>query len=291
MHNIRTFIESRYFGGKILEIDFSQLEIRVLAEITNCKRMKQELRDGMDMHCKSMAMAHDMSYQDALDWYKSGKPEAVLARRDAKTISFQKSYGAMPKNIARKSGIPLHQVQQYFTNYSLDYPEVSHAHLMWGEEVQRFAVKSGKMLTNGHEELKGTLRLRSGRFLTLKTYPTPQFLMDKGVYGQFSTQQIMNYPVQGTASDIVNMMWGYIGELILPYVAEDQAHMVATVHDSYVFDVRPEVLHELVRKLKVLLSRTPELFRATFDTEWDLELPFDIEVGDNWKDMKAYEEN
>lgn len=228
MSVFKRVFESRFKGGHIIEADWSQLEINVLAIESQDPVLTDELCAGLDLHTAMTALIYNESYL-----YVSGKisthdPEWVERRRTTKRARFALQYGAHAPRISQLTGWSVVESQTFIDKYYQRYAGVK----QWQGEVAKEVYKTAKPWgVDG--AYKGQYTSPSGRRYVFQTYPNK--------YGDhsFSPNQMKNYPIQGLAADFVAHMIGKLMRSILIADLANNMLLVNTIHDSVILDVHP----------------------------------------------------
>ena len=297
MSDIKKCFETRFEDGALVEMDYSQLEIIGLAVLSNDPVLKNDLREGRDIHCQNAADLYGANYLDVLQCYKAHDPEWTKKRTLTKALSFALQYGAGAKSLAKDNGIPLKLAQKFITNYYDRYSTIK----TWQEDnieaVGASAIPSGRKTPKGYPTMKGFLEMRTGRVYEFEEYDAPSFLVEKGIHTSFSPTQIKNYPVQGfSTGDLVPFAIGEIAKYLYYNKIEKDILIINTVHDSILFDCN-DVTHASLAARRILFQHLRNLkdimvsIRDDINSLWpgiDFALPLgvDSEYGKNWGDMK-----
>ena len=114
MSEIRKYFDSRFTDGHLMEFDFSQLEVIVLAHLSQDKQLMQDIIDGVDMHTANAAKMLNKSE------FKVTASERKLAKR----FSFQLQYGAGAKSMAKSNGVGIQFAKDFIEAYYGRYPRV-----------------------------------------------------------------------------------------------------------------------------------------------------------------------
>lgn len=278
--------------GKIGQIDFSQLEVVVKAFESQDPAMLQDVRDGVDQHCKKLAFKLGEDYEHVLhkckveedDWY-------VLQRKKAKPISFQKAYGAMPYSVAQDLGMDIEEVQAFFDAEDKAYPIAK----QWESDVEDQVNRSRK-LTNKKVEIDGVMCTIGVGYYVGKTGKRYVFEESKApdsmrkprnpkqlkVYTNFPPTQMKNYPIQGLAGELV---WLALGKIYREFLKRDnfggKALLVNTIHDSIIQDAHESVAEESGKLIKECCERVPEYYEERYGHEFNTVLRADLEIGNN----------
>lgn len=310
-------------GWKCVQIDFSQLEIYVTAWLSGDQAMTKDLLGGIDFHCLRLSWAASMSegktYEEI---YKLAKvdevPEWALKRSKAKTISYQKAYGAGAKKLAESTGLHLDDVKELLEKEDSIYyrvkafndhvaqqaensAEYSHSNHIpkalkkGGIHGKRFSKEGYELLPIQYGErniFEEGLYRNVGYFqsITGKRYSYEEYASyDKEgrLRRNFSPTQTKNYQVQGTAADIVAVVTAAILPLLLKH--GDKVEFINTIHDSLWFYVKEEHVDLITPKLCEIMESTPRLFKHYLGIEMPFHVPVDVEIGDNFAELETYD--
>ena len=286
MSEIKKCFPSRWGAdGRIVETDFSQLEIVGVAFLSGDENLKDDIRKGRDLHCMSASFLFNTPYEDI---YKAVKvdndPVWQKRRKAAKSPSFQLQYGAGYKSIAKKCGLTEKQAKTFVENYYGRYKQLKE----WQEENIR-EVNRNRQITDrrspaGYQLGIGYLHGPTGRAYAFMEEEAPDFLKEKGTMTSFQPTQIKNYPSQGFATgDLVPMC---LGELYYELKANEQlrdmALLVNTVHDSVILDVHTSVQECAISTVEKVLTSAPHYLKMQFGIEFDLPINVETSVGLTW---------
>jgi DNA polymerase-1 len=198
--------------GKILvSLDYSQIELRILAHIADIPALQQAFRDGIDIH----AMTASEMFNVPLDQMT---PEI---RRKAKAINFGVIYGISGFGLARNLRIPRGEAQGFIDRYFERFPGIKE----YMSETIKFAQ------THGHVQT-----------LFGRKIHTPE-INAKGPGAGFARRAAINAPIQGTAADVIRRAMVRMPAAIdgLP------AKMLLQVHDELLFEVEEAAAPDLIR--------------------------------------------
>ena len=244
-------------------------------------------------------------------------PVWTLKRSKAKTISYQKAYGAGPKKLAESTGLHLDDVKELldkedsiyyrvkaFNDYvyqtvenTSEYSRAQHiprALKKAGKYGKRFDKKGYEILpiSQGDRTYFEEGRYRSVGFyqsITGKRYAFEEYgSVDRNgeVRVSYSPTQTKNYQVQGTAADIVAVVTAAILPLLLKH--GDKVEFINTIHDSLWFYVKEEHIDLITPKLCEIMESTPRLFKHYLGIEMPFHVPVDAEIGDSFADLETY---
>jgi len=295
LQNVPPFVtelfESRYGPkGSIVELDFSQLEIVVQAYITQCPQMLQDIEDGVDFHCLRLSYAEDRPYEEVYDLCQTDA-DWKLKRKAAKIISFQKAYGAHPSKIANEVGLPEATVTGIFDKESERYPEINAYYdgmTDYLDSNHEYTDRPLDVRVNGVYETNYKMKQITGKYQTLTgkryTFYKKAVQTKRGVFEYWPGPNIMNYPIQGTAADIVSMQTGRVFRYMLNQ--RDKGLMVNEIHDSNVLDVKNEYVEEITAEVKRILEDVETSFKTLFGLKFNAPIKVDSGHGVNWREAK-----
>ncbi len=191
-------------GCKLLSVDYSQIELRLVADIAGIAALRQAFQDGLDIH----ALTASQVFGVPLDQMTSE------LRRQAKAINFGIIYGISGYGLGKQLGIPPGDANTFIAAYLERYHELKR----WMDETRAFARRTGHVLT------------RFGRLCPIAG------IADKTVQRRnFAERQAINAPIQGTAADIIKTAMVRIPPALA--AAGLRARMLLQVHDELVFEV------------------------------------------------------
>ena len=290
MSEIKKCFISRWLeNGRLLETDFSQLEVIGVAHLSQDENLITDIIEGKDMHCMSASFLYSVPYEEVYKAVKVDKDPVWIARRkQAKGPSFQLQYGAGAKSIAASNKLTEEQANTFIANYYDRYSTLR----MWQEEnikaVKASRRPSGKHTSSGYPLGIGYLHIATGRAFAFTEQEAPQWLQKRGEHTSFQPTQIKNYPSQGFATgDIVPLC---VGELYYALKADEQlrhkALLINTVHDSVLLDVHVDVLDKAVDTVERVFRSAPQLLKKHFDIDFHMPLNVSSSVGYNWGEME-----
>ncbi|MBU6340201.1 MAG: DNA polymerase I [Bacteroidetes bacterium] len=196
----------------ILSADYSQIELRLIAEISGDEAMLDAFQRNLDIHTATAARVYGVPL------------EAVTSdqRRAAKTVNFSIIYGAGATNLSNQLGIKRAEAKVLIENYFAQYKGLKH----YMERTVEFARTHGYV-----ETLLG--RRRMLRDIDSKN----------GMMRSMSERIAINMPIQGTAADLIKIAMIQLREAMR---AEGfRSNMILQVHDELVFDVHRDELERL----------------------------------------------
>ena len=206
-------------GHLLLSVDYSQVELRLAAEMADIKALKQAFADGHDIHAATASQVF-------------GVPMAEMTpeiRRNAKAINFGIIYGISGFGLAKQLGISNHEASEYIKKYMARFPELK----TFMDNAKEFARQHGYV-----ETLYGRKCFVRG-------------INDKNpAMRNFAERQAINAPLQGTAADIMKRAMIALAPALA--AAGLDAKMLLQVHDELLFEVpaaQKEATEALVKNI------------------------------------------
>lgn len=204
-------------GHSLISADYSQIELRLAAEMAGIKALQESFRNGEDIHTRTAAEVLGLKLEDVT-------PDI---RRQAKAINFGIIYGISGFGLAKQLGISVGEASAYIRNYMARFPELE------------------QFMRNAKDEARkyGYIKTHFGRKCVIGG------INDKNpARRSFGERQAINAPLQGTAADIVKLAMIRIDRLIQS--GDIPARMLLQVHDELVFEARDEDAASVASRVK-----------------------------------------
>ena len=234
-------------GQLLLAVDYNQIELRVLAHMSEDEALMAAFHEGQDIHRATASAVFDVPLA-----------EVDASQRDlAKRVNFGLMYGMGANRLARTSQMTFEEADAFITRYFERLPRVR----SYIQETQRRAQETGELRT---------LFGRLGDFGALKRPDVNRR------HTQSLLRVAINFPIQGSAADIMKMAMLAVHARIRE--EKLRAKMLLQVHDELVFEV-PEAELEETRIIVVDTMETVCKLRVPLRT--------DAECGPNWCDMRS----
>ncbi|EKO3486694.1 DNA polymerase I [Vibrio fluvialis] len=214
-------------GWKIMAVDYSQIELRIMAHLSGDKALLEAFQQGKDIHAATAAEILGIS----IDQVTSEQ------RRRAKAVNFGLIYGMSAFGLAKQLGIPRGEAQEYMDKYFERYPGV----MQYMEDTRSAAAEQGYVET------------LFGRRLHL-----PEITSRNGMRRKAAERAAINAPMQGTAADIIKKAMLLVDEWIEAEGA-GRVKLLMQVHDELVFEVEESALSEIESKVQKLMESAAEL--------------------------------
>lgn len=284
--NVKEMFTSR-FGeqGRIVEVDYSALEVVMLCAMTKDTDLLSLLQNGTDMHCYRLAFSLGEPYEEVLKKCKDEThPEHTKysrMRTDIKPLSFADQYGATASGIAFNVGCTVEFAEQFQENEMKMFPISRGFRQVIADEVER----TGALPSGIHREMgpTGTWQVyRRGYYRAPSTTcysfrQQPQW--DRGARQEvmkYKATQMANYPFQGEAGFMMSVSMGRICRWL---ISKDwfggKVCLINNVHDAAYLDVADEVVgREAALGVKAIMEDAPKYLTALFP-EYDMaDVPF-----------------
>lgn len=290
---VKEVFVSRFKDGKIIQSDFSSLEVYVQAILTKCEKLIEDLQAGLDMHCVRLAAKEKMDYEEV---YRLCKiivdKEWDYKRTGAKTFSFQRAYGAGNKTISEKTGMALDEVEALAAAEDARYPEIGKYFDDRTEQIKASRVAAGiwqKHPVNGADVQLGIGHSRTpdGKLYTYKEVVSADWQVKRGVLRGFMPTEIKNYEVQGTGGEVAKA--GMYLTVLGFYAFECfqfSALLINQVHDAEYCDSHPDVALKAGALLHACMLEASNFF--SWFLQWPIPLP--VPTDTTWGPSMAVED-
>ncbi|CAM2961650.1 DNA polymerase I [Vibrio neptunius] len=214
-------------GYKIMAVDYSQIELRIMAHLSGDKALLDAFQQGKDIHAATAAEIMGTT----IDQVSSEQ------RRRAKAVNFGLIYGMSAFGLAKQLGIPRGEAQQYMDTYFERYPGV----MQYMEDTRSAAAEQGYVETI------------FGRRLHL-----PEIKSRNGMRRKAAERAAINAPMQGTAADIIKKAMLLVDTWI-ENQGQGRVKLLMQVHDELVFEVQESALAEIESKVQELMESAAQL--------------------------------
>ncbi|QSV54597.1 MAG: DNA polymerase I [Dolichospermum sp. UKL201] len=246
-------------GWLMVAADYSQIELRILAHLSQEPVLIQAYQQNEDIHtvtAKLVFEKEDISSDE---------------RRFAKTINFGVIYGMGAQKFARETGINPIDAKLFIERFNERYANV----FAYLEKVKKEAIAYGYVETilgrrRYFEFTSNSLRQLKGSKLEDINL---QKLKNLGQYDAGLLRSAANAPIQGSSADIIKIAMVQLHEVLKNY----QARLLLQVHDELVFEVPPQEWSQLQPQIKSVMENAVSL---------SVPLVVDIHAGDNWMETK-----
>lgn len=285
---------SRFHGGKVIQSDFTSLEIYIQAILTGDKQLIADLKAGLDMHVARVSTTFKLPYEEAFRLCKSTNPDGTIMypewdmkRTKAKVFSFQRAYGAGAEKIAATTGMTVDEVYDLINAENLRYPEVEPYYERLTAAIEASKRNVRKVIPHPDFPAK-QVELRTGYHRTPdnKLYawieqPAPKFVVQrKGVFTGFSPTEIKNYEVQGGGGEWAKAgMWLAVRAFYSYRNFGHKALLVNQVHDACYADADGSVAFEAAALLHACMESASDFMETYFAWPQPVHVPSDTTWG------------
>ena len=249
---VRNLIEARP-GWKLVEIDYSQLELRVASWLSGDLNMQHAYQSGSDLHSKTTELLFG-------DTSELSHDEQKRRRTQSKSANFGFLYGMVAKTfIAYAKGYGLDLTQEDSEKIRADFFNAYPRLLVWHEECKEFARQHGYI-----ESPIGRKRW----FDNINSYDFKKRSADE--------RQAINSPVQGFGSDLCTSA---LAEIVFSKELDHtRFNVLGSVHDAILFEIKDDYVEELVPKLQSIMENPP----IVEGLDVPIPLVADVEVSSCW---------
>lgn len=210
----------------ILSIDYSQIELRVLAHIAQDKGMIDAFKHDVDIHTKTASDVNGVPLDEV----------TPTMRREAKAVNFGIVYGISDFGLSNNLGITRKRAKEFIEKYLETFKGVD----KYMTDIVEFAKEHGYVET-----------------LYNRRRSLPEINAKNKIIANLNARIAMNTPIQGTAADIIKIAmisaYNYIEE------TKVDAKLLLQVHDELIFDVSKDILEEFTNKMVVIMEEAANL--------------------------------
>ncbi|WP_371187365.1 DNA polymerase I [Thalassotalea maritima] len=214
-------------GSKIVAIDYSQIELRIMAHLSNDEGLLKAFAEGKDIHQATAAEIFALPLDEV----------TADHRRSAKAINFGLIYGMSAFGLAKQLHIGRNQAQEYMNKYFERYPGVRE----YMDNTRQLATEQGYVET------------LFGRRLYL-----PEIKSKNGARRAGAERAAINAPMQGTAADIIKKAMLAV-DAWLTEQNDERIKMTMQVHDELIFEIDESIVDETVQKLVDIMDNAVQL--------------------------------
>jgi len=227
---------------KIVAIDYSQIELRIMAHLSDDPGLVTAFSTGLDVHKATAAEIFSVDVDDV----------TVNQRRSAKAVNFGLIYGMSAFGLAKQLDVSRPQAQEYMDTYFERYPNVQ----KYMEDTRQQATENGYVET------------LFGRRLYL-----PDIKSKNGMRRKGAERAAINAPMQGTAADIIKKAMLDVDQWIEAQ-QDPRIKMTMQVHDELIFEIHQDIVEETTAKLVELMNNAvsmsvPLIAEAGIGNNWD----------------------
>ncbi|MFT3952273.1 MAG: DNA polymerase I [Oscillospiraceae bacterium] len=240
-------------GFTLVDADYSQIELRVLATVSGDETMRAAFGEGKDIHTSTAAQVF-------------GMPEDFVTREmrsAAKAVNFGIIYGIGAYSLSNDIGVSVAQAKQYIKNYLDNFARVG----AFMDATVAGGIKNGYVTT-----LFGRRRY------------IPELASSNKIMQAFGKRAAMNAPIQGAAADIIKIAMVRVYQRLK--TERHNARLILQVHDELILEASPDDIAAVKALLKEEMERAMEFAGAAY-AETAVPLTVDIHTGESWYAAKG----
>jgi len=232
-----------------LSLDYSQIELRIVAHLAQDKNMLRVFKNNEDIHANT---AVEIFGVDTSNITKD-------MRRDAKTINFGVLYGLSSFGLSSRIGeVSWGEAKEFIAKYFKAYPQVE-------EYIEQIKLQVNE---------EGFVRNELGRMRKFPEIKSSQFFIRSA-----AERAAVNFPIQSLAADVIKVAMINIHKQISKS-ANQQIRMLLQVHDELVFEVKEDKVEQWAKKLVPMMEQAIKL---------SVPIRVEAKAGDNWGEMENLE--
>lgn len=210
----------------ILSIDYSQIELRILAHIANDEKMIEAFNNDLDIHKKTASEVNNVPIEEV----------TTKMRSEAKAVNFGIVYGISDFGLSNNLGISRKRAKEFIDKYLNTFSGVK----KYMEDIVEFAKE--------HEYVETIFKRR--RYI-------PEINSKNKILKNLNSRIAMNTPVQGSAADIIKIAMNKVYEYLKN--SNIRAKMLLQIHDELIFDVHKDDRKILEKEVKKIMENVADL--------------------------------
>ena len=242
----KSFIPEK--GFKLVCFDYSQIELRLLAQIADIKPLKKAFLDKEDIHKLTASQILKIPIDEVSE----------DQRRNAKAINFGIIYGLSAFGLSKQIGVSRIEAKKYIEEYFLQYPGIN----KYMDEIKIFLNKNGYVET------------LFGRKINISGYQDKNTMIRN-----YANRQAINAPIQGTAADIIKRaMVKYFNNSNNQFFKNTR--LLLQVHDELIFEIKND------HNIETAISNIKNIMVTAHEPIIAINVPITVSVGkgDNWEE-------
>ena len=207
-------------GYKLVSVDYSQIDLRCVAHVSNDKKLIEAFYRGDDIHKLTAAEINKVTLSQVTEKMRSS----------AKALNFGIIYGMGAYGFSQSAGISREEAQKFIDTYMENFSDVA----KYMKDTREFARKNGYVET------------LLGRRRNIPEINSPNMQVASG-----AQRMAINMPIQGLAADIMKIAMIKVAN---EYKNNQDVKMILQIHDEIILEVKQEIATEVSRKIKELLE-------------------------------------
>ena len=213
-------------GHLFVDSDYSQIELRVLAHLSDDEKLIEAFKNGQDIHRSTASLVFDTPFDEVTD----------IQRRNAKAVNFGIVYGISAFGLANDLNIGRKEAQAYIDSYFEKYPK-----------IKAFLDK-----TVSEAKEKGYIKTMFGRIR-----PIPELSSSNFMQRQFGERVAMNSPIHGTAADIIKIAMIRVHDRLLKENLKSK--LILQVHDELLIETAEDEKEYVIELLEEEMHKAADL--------------------------------
>lgn len=224
-------------GNSLISMDYSQIELRVLAHLSSCPKLLNAFQNGDDIHSITASELFQIKLSEVTD----------ELRRKAKTINFGIIYGMSAFGLSKRVRMSNKESEEFVKNYFIKYPKIKE----YIDYITKYAKENGYVKTI------------LGRTCFINNINSSNFNLRK-----FAIRQAINAPIQGSSADIMKLAM-----INIKKNKNIKAKIIMQIHDELIFEVNSDISESqanLIRKEMEInnLINCPLKVNTSIGTNW-----------------------
>ncbi len=223
-------------GCVLVDADYSQIELRILAHIAGDEAMREAFLAGGDFHAETAAKVFHVAREDVTH----------EMRRRAKAVNFGIVYGISAFSLSQDLGVTVAEAREYMDGYFAAFPGVRH----YMDEVVKKARETGYVETLFH-----------------RRRDLPELISSNKNMQSFGERVALNMPIQGTAADVMKLAMAAVWKRLR--AEKPQARLVLQVHDELIVECSEDEAADVARLLEEEMENVVRLsVPLTAEAHW-----------------------
>lgn len=235
-------------GKVLLGADYSQIELRIMAHLSDDPNLKNAFTKGLDIHAATASKIFKVPVEDV----------TKQMRGVGKTMNFATLYGQGAHALSKQLGVEYGVAKQYITEYFEQFPKVR----TWMSQVLEEGYRNGYV-----ETIWGRKRY------------IPELQSSNRMLKAFGERAAINHPVQGTSADMIKKAMVEIDKKLEKRKSSCECKLILQVHDELLFECDEECVDEISKIIKEKMENSLNL---------SVPVVVDLKVGKNWGEMAPF---
>lgn len=241
-------------GYKLIVADYSQIELRIIASLSNDEKMLKAFADNKDIHASTAAIINGVSLDDVTKEMRSA----------AKEVNFGVIYGMGSYGLAERTGIDIKRAKEFIDKYFFVYSGVK----KYIESLKASAQENGYVET----------------FFGRRRY-LPEINSQVAVIRNGAERMAINMPIQGTAADLMKIAMIAVHKMIKE-IDNDAVKLILQVHDELVLEVKENLVDDIAKKVEYIMENVHLSHNHKTKDTFKVPIKVEVKIGDNWGECK-----